>query len=493
VKHRASAPTVATVRARRPVAALALAVGLCWPAALAWAQAAAPAAPGAATPGATAAKPPPRPPRANIPNLSSRQRNLPTPTPAPAPGAPMAMPPGHGAARNPHGSGPPQEPIVNVAPDLAPGQIEVRVIDRRFRELGGRTVTLKVLHQSIERGNTESTVTAVTDDQGIARFAGQGTESDYQYQVLLEDGPAKYPTPPFGFSSKGGGIKVFVPMFEYTRNLNEAIVLSRALVVVVPRDESFTIEVLWRVENFGQKTWVPENVVFKMPPGFKALQAEEMKGDGRFENAGDEEVKLTGTFPPGKHDLMFRFQLPNEGKSELSFAFPTFLHVGLLKVMVDVSPTMTLSVPGFSPAEETRNREGQKRLVTGRDFLGEKIQAPPEVQITIAGIPTPSKGRSVAAGIAAAIALAGLGSSVGLRRRGGQRDALTPEDLQRAEELLLNELVELEQAFARGTIGRKMRDRTRQQLLEAFARLGANDDAEPALGAAKKPSTATAV
>jgi hypothetical protein len=489
VKHRASAPTLPASRpivVRRPVAALALAVGLCWPASLAWAQAAAPAAPGAAA----APKAGPKPLRANIPNLSSRQRNLPLPTPPPAPGAPMAVPPGHGRS-NPHGTGAPQEPVVNVAPDLAPGQIEVRLLDKRFKELGGRTVTLKVLHQSIERGNSESTVTAVTDDQGIARFEGQGTESDYQYQVLIEDGPAKYPTPPVGFSSKGGGIKVFVPMFPYTQNLNEAVVLSRALLVVVPRDESFTVEVLWRIENYGQKTWVPDNVIFKMPPGFKALQAEEMKGDGRFENAGDEEIKLTGTFPPGKHDLMFRFQLPNEGEPELSFAFPTFLHVGFLKVMVDVSPTMTVSVPGFSPAEETRNREGQKRLVTGRDFLGEKVQAPAEIQVTIAGIPTPSKGRSVAAGIAAAIALAGLGSSFGLRRRNAQRSTLTPEDLQRAEDLLLNELVELEQAFARGSIGRKMRDRTRLQLLEAFARLGASDDAADAPAAVKKPSAAT--
>lgn len=404
----------------------------------------------------------------------------------------MVAPPGHGAARNPHGTGAPQEPVVNVAPDLSPGQIEVRVIDRRFKQLGGRTVTLKVLHQSIERGNSESTVTAVTDDQGVARFESQGTETDYQYQVLIEDGPAKYPTPPFGFSTKGGGIKVFVPMFEYTQNLNEAVVLSRALLVVVPRDESFTVEVLWRVENYGQKTWVPDNVVFKMPRGFKALQAEEMKGDGRFETAGDEEVKLTGTFPPGKHDLMFRFQLPNEGEPELSFAFPTFLHVGFFKVMVDVSPTMTVSVPGFSPAEETRNREGQKRLVTGRDFLGEKVQAPPEIQINIAGIPTPSQGRSVAAGIAAVIALAGLGSSLGLRRRSNQQASLTPEDLQRAEELLLNELVELEQAFARGTIGRKMRDRTRQQLLEAFARLGASEDVAHPPAAAKKSAAAAA-
>jgi hypothetical protein len=352
-------------------------------------------------------------------------------------------------------------------------------------------VTLKILHESIERGNSEETRTATTDDQGIARFEGLGTETDYQYEATLSEGPANYLSGQFGFSPKGGGVRVFLPIFPVTQNLNEAIILSRALLVVVPRDETFSFEVLWRVENYGQKTWVPDNVTFKMPPGFKALQAEDMKGDGRFVASGDDSIKLEGTFPPGKHDLMFRFQLPNEGKSSLSIAFPTSLHVGFFKVMVDVSPTMTLKVQGFSEPEETRNREGQKRLVTGRDFLGEKIQAPPEVQIDIAGIPTPSKGRTVAAGIAAAIMLAGLGSSISLRRRGAPRNALTPEDLQRAEELLLGELIELEQAFARGTIGRKMRDRTHQQLLEAFARLGTTDlpdDPSDARGRSKTPA-----
>jgi hypothetical protein len=392
-----------------------------------------------------------------------------------APGAMMAPPPGHGGARSPHGGGPPQEPVINNAPDLAPGQVEVRVIDKRFKELAGRTVTLKVRQESIERGNTDSTLTAVTDDQGIARFNDLHTESDYQYQALLSEGPANYPSGPFGFSTKGGGVRVFVPIFPVTQSMNEAIILSRALLIVIPRDETFSLEVLWRIENYGQKTWVPDNVVFKMPPGFKALQAEEMKGDGRFVSAGDEEIKLTGTFPPGKHDLMFRFQLPNEGKSSVTIPFPTSLHVGFFKVMVDVSPTMTVKVPGFAEAEETRNREGQKRLVTGRDFLAEKIPSPPEVQIEIAGIPTPAKGRSVAAGIAAAIVLGGLGSSIGLRRRSSNRSSLTPEELQRAEDLLLGELIELEQAFARGTIGRKMRDRTHQQLLEAFARLGTTE------------------
>jgi hypothetical protein len=499
VKHRApaspvSAPASPLARSLGRVAllglGLGLALGLGWPASTAAAQAAPPPHPAAKAPAAAA----------RIPNLSSRERALPRPVVPPDPASPRAgaaamppMPSGHGGRPNPHGGGAPTEPVVNMATDLAPGQIEVRVLDRRFKELGGRTVTLKVMHQSIERGNSESTVTAVTDDQGIARFDGQATESDYQYEALISEGKANYPSGPFGFSSKGGGVKVFIPMFPNTSSLNDAVILSRALLAVIPRDETFNLEVLWRIENYSQKTWIPEDVVFKMPAGFKALQAEEMQGDGRFVAAGDEAVKLEGTFPPGKHDLMFRFQLPNEGKPTLSFAFPTFLHVGFFKVMVDVSPTMTVKPPpGFSEVQETRNRDGQRRLVTGRDFLSEKIPSPSEIPIEITGIPTPSKGRSVAASLAAVIALGGMASSFGLRRRKAARSALTPEDLQRAEELLMTELIELEQAFARGSIGRKMRDRTHQQLLEAFARLSTAEGAPAAEAGSGKASKAPA-
>lgn len=393
-----------------------------------------------------------------------------------------AAPPGHARMSNPHGNSDPKEPIINLASDLPPGVLEVRVIDRRFMELGGRTINLHVTRQSIEQGTTESLVTAQTDERGVARFEGLGTDSDHHYRVSLSEGPANYRTAAFSFSPKGGGIRAFIPIFPVTQNLQEAVILSRALLLVVPRDDVFTFEVMWRIENYGKHTWVPNNVVFDMPDGFKAFQAEEMRGDGRFVPVGDDQLRLEGTFPPGRHDVLFRFQLPNKGDPELAFDFPTTLHMGFLRVMVDASPTMTLSVDGFETPEETRNREGQRRLTTARDYLGEKTRAPDHVRVHIGGIPTPSRGRNVAASLAGLIALAGLGQALGRRRRPQNRAPLSPEDLRRAEELLLNELVEVEKAFARGAIGRKMRERTRQQLLEAFARLSVGEGAAEAEG-----------
>jgi hypothetical protein len=82
-------------------------------------------------------------------------------------------------------------------------------------------------------------------------------------------------------------------------------------------------------------------------------------------------------------------------------------------------------------------------------------------------------------GLAAAIALAGIAQSFGRRRATTTlRSYLSKEDRQRASELLLEELISLEQAFQQGSIGRKTHEQARRQLLEAFARLRSDPEAE---------------
>jgi hypothetical protein len=190
-------------------------------------------------------------------------------------------------------------------------------------------------------------------------------------------------------------------------------------------------------------------------------------------------VKLAGTLAPGQHDLSFRFHLPTKGKSDVSFKFPTSLNVAMVRVILEAGPSMRLDVGGFPEAEESRNQEGQRRLVTGRDFMSEKARAPEGIEVKVSGIPTPPAGRSVAVGLAAALALGGIAQSVGRRRKAAsERSDLSKEDRERAGELLLEELISLEQAFQQGTIGRKTYEQAKRQLLEAFARLRA--EPEPA-------------
>ncbi len=373
---------------------------------------------------------------------------------------------------SPHGNRPAQPRIV-PAPDLALGEIEVRLNSKKLDGIDGQEVRLEVSQQSIERGNTDSVLTATTDERGVARFPAQPVESDFVYQVRAKVGIAQYSTIQFQFKAGDTGLRVLLPVFESQTDVAGLMILSRVLYALVPQDDLFAVDVLWRIENYSEVSWTPDNVVLPLPEGFKALTIKNEDADAKFEPAGEVGVKFAGTFSPGQHDLLLRFHLPTEGESERKFTFPTFLNVGTVRVLLDTSPTMTIEIDEFGEPNESRNQQGQRRLVLARDYLTEKVKPPKEIEVRIAGIPTPPAGRTLAVALAGVIALGGIAESLARRRyRSSARSQLSKEDLERARELLLNELVSLEQAFQQGTIGRKTHEQARRQVLEAFARLG---------------------
>jgi hypothetical protein len=414
--------------------------------------------------------PGPRPPAAGPGAANQATRNRPRPSPGPATPTP----------NNPHGAKR-QGPRIAPAPDLAAGDIEVRLNSRNVNNVGNATVTLLVSKQSIERGNTDTTLTATTDERGVAYFPGQSTESDHVYDVQVMVGAARYSSGQFQFKSTDTGLRVLIPVYDSQAALDDLLVLTRTLIALVPQDDMFVVDVLFRVENYGEVTWLPENVVFPLPEGFKALTVRDPKADAHFEAAGEGGVRLVGTLAPGQHDLLFRFHLPTDGKAESSFRFPTNINTGMVRVILESSPTMKLEIPGFPAPEESRNQEGQRRLMVGRDFVTDKVRAPDDIEVKISGIQTPAAGRSVAVGLAAVIALGGIAQAFGRRRVSSNlRSDLSKEDRERASELLLAELIQLEQAFQQGAIGRKTHEQAKRQLLEAFARLRAEPEAAEA-------------
>jgi hypothetical protein len=387
---------------------------------------------------------------------------------------------------NPHGAKR-AGPRIVPSPDLPPGEIEVRLNAKDFKNIENQEVTLLVSKQSIERGNVDSTLTARTDERGVARFSGQSTESDHIYDVQVGIGGARYSSGQFQFKNLEAGIRAILPIYESATALDNLLLLTRTLVAIVPQDNMFVVDVLFRVENYGEVSWLPENVVIPLPEGFRALNVRDPKADAHFEPAGDTGVKLAGTLAPGQHDLMFRFHLPTDGRSNMAFKFPTNLNTGMVRVILESSPTMQLAVTGLPEPEETRNQEGQRRLIAGRDFVTEKVRAPEEIEVKISGIPTPAAGRTVAVSLAAAIALAGVAQSFTRRRAATpSRSDLSTEDRERASELLLEELISLEQTFQQGAIGRKTYEQARRQLLEAFARLRSDPEEEEVV--VKKPA-----
>lgn len=382
---------------------------------------------------------------------------------------------------NPHGNRQQQARIV-PAPDLAPGEIEVRLSSNEVDLLDNEEIKLLVSKQSIAQGNSNSEITDKTNIGGIVRFQNQSTETDHLYTVTANVAGAQYSSPQFQFRAGGGGLRVLLPVYKASTDVNGILILSRALVAIIPQDNIFSIDFLMRVENYSDTAWVPDKsdqqARLVLPEGAKAITIKEDTGDARFEKDGDGAIRLAGTFAPGQHDLMMRFHLDSTGESSRNLSFPSGVHLGSMRVLLDSAPGMQLRVEGFSDPVETRNQDGQRRLISTEDFLGEKKKAPDRIEVHITGIPTPAAGKNIAVSIAGVIALGGLAASIGrFRSRAPARSQLSKEDRERAGELLLEELIRLEQAFKHGEIGRKTHETAKRQLLEAYARLGAGEAA----------------
>ncbi len=377
---------------------------------------------------------------------------------------------------NPHGNRQTLAKIV-PAPDLAPGEIEVRLNTHEPNLIDNQEVKLAISKQSIEQGNTSSELVEKTNLGGVVRFRDQNTKTDFVYSVTANVNGAQFSSPQFQFRAGAGGMRVLLPVYKATTDVNGMLILARSLFAIIPQDNLFAVDMLWRIENYSEMAWLPDpadkNLRYDLPEGAKAIQIKDATGDARFVRDGDSALRLAGTFAPGQHDLLVRFHLDANNKSERTISFPSAVHLGSIRVLLDSAPGMSMRVEGVQNLTESRNQDGQRRLIASRDFLGEKIRAPERIEVKISGIPTPAAGRGWAVGLASVIAALGLASSVGrFRARTPARTELSKEDRDRAGELLLDELIRLERAFKHGEIGRKTHEAAKRQLLEAYARLG---------------------
>jgi hypothetical protein len=142
-----------------------------------------------------------------------------------------------------------------------------------------------------------------------------------------------------------------------------------------------------------------------------------------------------------------------------------------MRVIVDASQEMTLSVPGYDEAFPDRMRTGQRVLVAQKSYLERQEESPASLTINIGGMRAKGNGHQVALGFA--LLIMGFGCWQAWRSSTTQKGPATlPEvDQQRARELLLAELVSLEKAHHDKVIGNKAYGQTRQFLLLCLARI----------------------
>jgi hypothetical protein len=380
----------------------------------------------------------------------------------------QAMPAGHpsvGAAAAPAA---PEQDAVIPAPTLPPGTIQLKLVDGQGQPIPNANVSLSINFQKISEGEQRTEQPGKTNAEGMATFSGLTPSSDFSYRITARSGPAEYASDPIQLKPDTGML-VLLHVYPVTRNINEASVGSRGFVYVETRDDVFQFEVLFRVFNMGGVTWVPEGATMSLPAGFKAFKAGQSMSDVRFEENPGSGVKLAGTFSPGQHDVSFRFQVPRHEESSAAFRFGLPPHTAEVRFIAEAAPTMELDIDGFEKPQVDVNQNGQRVVVT-RLVAKRGEAAPTGFNAVLSGIPTPGAGRWIAVAIAAALAALGLAAFRGKLGQDAQSD-LQERDADRAQKVLLDELVELTRAKHDARIGPSTFESARRTLVEALARI----------------------
>jgi hypothetical protein len=377
------------------------------------------------------------------------------------------MPAGHPPVGAAAPAAPEQDAVV-PAPHLPPGTIQLKLVDAQGRPLPNAEARLSINFQKISEGEQRTEQRAKTDDAGLATFSGLTASSDFSYRLTTKSGPAEYASEPIQLKPDMG-MSVLLHVYPVTRDINQASVGARGFIYVETRADVFQFEVLFRVFNMGTVTWVPSDALMSLPAGFKAFKAGESMSDVRFEESPGRGAKLAGTFSPGQHNVSFRFQLPREEESSASFRFGLPPHTAEIRFIAEAAPTMDLDIDGFERPQVDVNQNGQRVVVTRH--VAQRGQPPLEsFNVVLSGIPTPGSGRWIAALIAASLAVLGFAAFRGKLGRETLVE-LQERDADRAQQVLLDELVELTRAKREERIGPSTFESARRTLVEALARI----------------------
>ncbi|HVJ20390.1 MAG TPA: carboxypeptidase-like regulatory domain-containing protein [Polyangiaceae bacterium] len=401
--------------------------------------------------------------------------------PAPVPAGAAPAQPAQPAAANPHAANPhaaPQRPQDRSAPaaDLPPGSVEATIHDASGAPQAGLEVRLGILFETVAEGQSRDSKTARTDAEGRVRFDGLKFGSSHSYRVTLKYADAQYGSMPFNLREDSGQ-RVLLHVYPSSSEFSKVAVRMQGFLYIAPRDDLFQFEVLYRVFNLGDVTWLPRNVVITLPKDFKAFRAEEGMTDAKFEVVEGRGAKLSGTFPPGQTQLSFRFQAPKGSDDTMAFDVDLPKGVAEMRVIAEANPTMTLQVDGFESTQSDVAQNGTRVLVT-RKLVQRKDEDVGGFTAVITGLPQPGLGRWFAVAIAFVLAGIGLASARGLFDKGSDTGGGADEDREHARTLILDQLVALERSRQAEAIGPRAYQRAHQELLDALARLSSNGSAE---------------
>jgi hypothetical protein len=354
---------------------------------------------------------------------------------------------------------------------LPKGSIEVELRNAANEPLPQTDVTIGILHQSVAKGESREHKVVTTDDRGLARLEDLETGSGVAYRVTVVRDGATFAALPFQLPATRGE-HVVLHVYGVTHDIQDTLIVMQGVLFVEVKDDRVQIEQLLSIFNLGKLAWLPEDVFVKLPHEFSALSAQPSMSDQGLESVDRVGGRLKGTFPPGRHEIQFRWQLPYSGTTHIEFEEVLPPHVAAMRVMAGGMRGVQLLVQDFPEAQAKTDAQGARLLITEKQAgRGTPIDA---VHVKIEGLPSAGSGNIIAT------CLAGSGVALGL----GLGFIWTPtprrtKRLRGKRSRLLAELLELEEAKARGDIGPVTYEKTRRHLVDLVAQTIDEADDEP--------------
>jgi hypothetical protein len=356
----------------------------------------------------------------------------------------------------------PPEDSEQADPALPPGTIAVDLRDADDRPVAHQTVTLGILINSIAKGDSRKHLQAQTDEAGRVVFGGLETASNIAYRVGAPFQGGAFAASPFQLE-QAKAMHVVLHVYAVAHDFTTALVVAEATVAAEVREDRLQLEEVLTFYNLGRTAWQPENIALPLPGGYTAFSTQASMTDQGVDEVGGS-ARLRGTFPPGRHTVEFRWQLPMSGEKDMAFVAALPPHVAAARVVMPASADITLTATGFPAGDVRRDAQGQRFLVLERRVRPDEAKLT-ALDIAIHGLPTPGPGRLVATALAACGVAAGLAFAFS-RRLQGRLDA--PDAT--VGSALLRELGELEQARLAGDVGPKTYERMRREIVDMLAR-----------------------
>jgi hypothetical protein len=274
------------------------------------------------------------------------------------------------------------------------------------------------------------------------------------------------------------GQHVRVHVYPVTGRIEEAMVGMQGIVYIELKDDVLQFDELFQVYNIGAVTWVPSDVVIKLPSGFKAFSAQKEMSDTGFDEVPDRGAKMRGTFSPGQHETHFRYQVPYNGDESVEVSLSLPPRVARMRVIAEASKEMTLRATDFPSAVPDRNQKGQRVLVTEHQ-LRQGEQPLTRLHITLDNIPTEGPARWITVVISLFTMAIGLYVAFDQEKRKTHQGKLAAkskqprqnQEAERARARLVAEIAALDKAYAAGEVGPKAYARIREALIDSLARI----------------------